>query len=99
MDTKYMYHLLIRKFGYDPSNIVMLNEKAKSKDYYPTKANILAAANWLVSGSSYGDSLVFMFSGHGGQKRDRTGRERDGKCETIIPLDHEYAGEILDSEL
>ena len=99
MDTKYMYHLLTTRYGYDPRNIVMLNEKSSNRDFWPTKRNILTAANWLVSNVQYGDSLVFMFSGHGGQKRDRSGREFDGKCETILPLDHRQAGQIVDTEL
>jgi hypothetical protein len=32
----------------------------------PTRANILGAINWLISGAKAGDSLWFHFSGHGG---------------------------------
>ena len=94
-----MYHLLVSKFSYNPSDIVMLNEKSGHRDFMPTRDNILSASNWLLSGTRPGDSLVFFFSGHGGQQRDRTGREADGKSETIIPLDHRQVGSILDSEL
>lgn len=34
-----------------------------------------------------GDSLFFMFSGHGGQKEDVSGDEEDGYDETILPSD------------
>lgn len=40
-----------------------------------------------------------MGSGHGGQKRDRTGEEQDGFNETILPLDHDRRGHIIDDEI
>ena len=38
-------------------------------------------------------------AGHGGSKRDTSGDEADGMDETILPLDFQRAGEILDDEL
>ena len=38
-----------------------------------TKQNIINRLNWLVEGSKSGDVLVFHFSGHGSQIRDRNG--------------------------
>eukprot|EP00212_Chloropicon_laureae_P000128 CAMPEP_0198455540 /NCGR_PEP_ID=MMETSP1453-20131121/19567_1 /TAXON_ID=1461543 ORGANISM="Unidentified sp., Strain RCC701" /NCGR_SAMPLE_ID=MMETSP1453 /ASSEMBLY_ACC=CAM_ASM_001118 /LENGTH=55 /DNA_ID=CAMNT_0044179903 /DNA_START=16 /DNA_END=180 /DNA_ORIENTATION=- len=55
MDTRYMYHMLTTRYGYRPSDIVMLNEKSHSHEHHPTKYNILAAANWLLAGANYGD--------------------------------------------
>ena len=40
-----------------------------------TKANILDRLNWLVKGAKSGDYLVFHYSGHGSQIRDRQGDE------------------------
>lgn len=38
-------------------------------------------------------------AGHGSQKRDYTGDESDGMNETLVPTDHERAGQLIDDEL
>ena len=43
--------------------------------------------------------MVFQFSGHGGQQKDKTGDEKDGMDETILPYDHDKAGQITDDQL
>ena len=40
-----------------------------------------------------------LVAGHGSQKRDTTGRERDGMNETLCPCDYERAGQIIDDQL
>ena len=65
----------------------------------PTKDNIRMAMQWLVQGCSYGDSLVFHFSGHGVQKLDLNGDEVDGYNEALCPADFERSGKILDDEI
>lgn len=65
----------------------------------PTKYNIMAAMLWLVNGCKSGDSLVFYFSGHGGQQWNDTGDEIDNYDETLLPLDHEKQGPIVDNEI
>lgn len=52
-----------------------------------------------MHGCQAGDSLVFHYSGHGGQKKDENGDEVDGFDETILPLDYEQEGIILDDEI
>lgn len=42
---------------------------------------------------------VLACVGHGSQKRDYSGDERDGMNETICPTDFERAGQIIDDEL
>ena len=44
-------------------------------------------------------SLFFHYSGHGGSVRDQNGDEADEMDETILPIDHERAGHILDDEI
>lgn len=39
------------------------------------------------------------FAGHGSQKPDPSGLERDGMNETLCPTDFEQAGQIVDDEL
>ncbi|XP_071724429.1 metacaspase-3-like [Rutidosis leptorrhynchoides] len=54
---------------------------------------------WLVHGNSFGDSLVFYFSGHGLQSDDEDGDEVDGSNEAICPLDDDDKGVILDNQI
>jgi hypothetical protein len=58
-----------------------------------------AALNWLVSGARPDDHLLFHYSGHGSQQRDKDGDEGDGKDETIVPCDYQTAGMMSDDEL
>ena len=98
-DTRYMHYCLTKRFGFADNDILMLNEEQRNPYQIPTRANIYRAMTWLLNGVQSGDSLVFMYSGHGSQVRDYSGEEIDGKCETILPLDHERQGEISDKEL
>ena len=65
----------------------------------PTKDNIRMAMHWLVQGCSYGDSLVFHFSGIGAQVADDDGDEVDGYDEALCPMDAFQRGPILDDEI
>merc|ERR1712217_292158 len=51
---------------------------------------------WLVQGAAPGDALFFHYSGHGGQEADPTMMEEDGMNETLIPVDYQQAGQIID---
>lgn len=66
-----------------------------------TKQNIINRLNWLVEGSKSGDVLVFHFSGHGSQIRDRNGDEiSDSLDELLCPYDMNWdSNYILDDEL
>ncbi len=70
-------------------------------DSRATKAGILTRLNWLVSGAKAGDFLVFHYSGHGSQIRDRDGDElEDGMDELICPHDFDWNGNyITDDDL
>jgi hypothetical protein len=57
------------------------------------------AMHWLVQGCSYGDSLVFQFSGMGAQVPDDDGDELDGMDEALCPMDSFHQGPILDDEI
>ncbi|KAG8809146.1 Ca(2+)-dependent cysteine protease, partial [Serendipita sp. 401] len=59
----------------------------------PTKVyrnNIIENLEWLVEGSSPGDSLLLHYSGHGYQRPTRSPTEDDGFDETIVPADCPY---------
>jgi hypothetical protein len=67
-----------------------------------TKANILYRLAEMVEGSVEGDCLVFYFSGHGSQVRDRDGDElTDQLDEVLCPYDMDWDEKtfILDDEL
>ncbi|KAI8474792.1 MAG: type I metacaspase [Monoraphidium minutum] len=98
-DVQCIKFCLINRFGFHESNIVTLRDDVRHPDFYPTRANIMRACQWLMTDLQFGDSLFFQFSGHGSQMRDPTGMEDDGYDETILPVDHSTAGQIRDTEL
>ena len=66
---------------------------------HPNRANIESAIDAFAAQARAGDTLVFHYSGHGGQKKDTSGDEEDGMDETMIPEDYQSAGQITDDEL
>ncbi|KAL3622017.1 Metacaspase-1 [Castilleja foliolosa] len=98
-DAKCMKFMLINRFKFPESSIIMLTEEESDPYKIPTKHNIRMAMFWLVQGCQSGDSLVFHFSGHGSQQRDYKGDEMDGFDETLCPLDYEKQGMIVDNEI
>ena len=65
----------------------------------PTKKNILAGFRILTSRSKPGDCVFVLYSGHGGQTEDLDGDEEDGMDETMIPVDFQTAGQIIDDDV
>lgn len=98
-DANCIEFMLKSKFGFTDENILMFKETHPDPMRRPTKANMFMGMQWLITGAQPGDSLVFHYSGHGGQKRDMTGEEMDGMNETLCPMDFQRAGEILDDEI
>lgn len=88
--------VLKRYFGFTNDGIhVVLNARA-------TRANILDRLESMVDGASPGDFLVFYFSGHGSQIRDRDGDElTDHLDEVICPYDMDWDRRtyVLDDDL
>ncbi len=86
---------LLKFFGYRIEDIrVLVNERA-------TKRALMERLRWLVKGAKGGDRLLFNFSGHGSQVRDRDGDElRDHLDEILCPHDMDWDGTyITDDEL
>lgn len=94
-----MKYLLTARFNFPPSSILMLSEEETDPNRIPTRQNIISALKWLVKGCQPGDSLVFHYSGHGFSMEDTNGDEVDGFDETLVPLDYEVAGMIVDDEI
>jgi uncharacterized caspase-like protein len=84
-DASDMQKALIEKYGFPADNIeVLLNSQA-------TAEAIVSAIDWLNSVESAGDTVVFLFSGHGYRVSDRSGwdsdREPDRYDECIVSYD------------
>ncbi|XP_023635687.1 metacaspase-2 isoform X2 [Capsella rubella] len=97
-DAKCMKFMLMKRFQFPESCILMLNEESDPLRW-PTKNNITMAMHWLVLSCKPGDSLVFHFSGHGNNQTDYNDDEIDGFDETLLPMDHRTSGVIVDDEI
>jgi hypothetical protein len=65
-----------------------------------TTANMRQRLEWLIDGAGAGSSLVFHFSGHGSQVRDRDSDElEDGLDEILCPHDLDWDDPFTDDEL
>lgn len=102
-DVRYIQYLLASKFGFRPSDFVILTDERVdvpgARTGPPTRASILAEMRALVSGAQPGDSLFLHFSGHGKQIKDVSGDEEDGLDEAILPSDYLRSGHIVDDEM
>jgi hypothetical protein len=47
------------RFGYDPSDIVILTDDSPNERQLPTRENIIRAMGWLVDGAGRDDALFF----------------------------------------
>lgn len=86
---------LIKFFGFKIDDIrVVTDDRA-------TKKGIMERLTWLVKGAKAGDRLLFHFSGHGSQVRDRDGDELKDKMDEILcPHDMDWDGTyIVDDDL
>lgn len=94
-DVLDMHFSLRSLFHFQTSEIRVLTDSRATKD------NILYRLKWLVKNAKAGDFLVFHFSGHGSQIRDRDGDEVvDHIDELICPHDMNWDGAyITDDEL
>jgi len=93
-DVENMRSLLIKKFKFDPENIrVIINERA-------LRQNILDRLYWLLNYSKSGDELIYHYSGHGSQVRDRNGDElNDHLDEILCPHDLDWENPLSDDIL
>ena len=81
-DIDDMEHLLMNRFDFDDNQVLRLtNENA-------TRTNIIQAfEQHLIDKADASTAVVFHYSGHGSQTRDRNGDEVDGLDETIVTHD------------
>jgi hypothetical protein len=90
-DVLDMHFSLRSLFGFQTREIRVLTDSRATKD------NILHRLKWLVQGAKAGDYLIFHFSGHGSQIRDRDGDEEltDHLDELICPHDMDWDGSYI----
>jgi len=98
-DVRNLAPFLNQRYGFSYDDMVILTDDQQDPVSKPTRANIIKAMHWLVSGAQPNDSLFFHFSGHGGQTEDLDGDEEDGLDETIYPVDFKQSGHIVDDVL
>ncbi|RHZ62423.1 hypothetical protein Glove_340g31 [Diversispora epigaea] len=98
-DVKNIKKYLTEYWGFPESNMTVLTDDLTDPNKLPTRANITREMKNLVKGVEKGDSLFFHYSGHGGQQIDPDHDEDDGYDETIMPLDFQTAGQIVDDEM
>jgi hypothetical protein len=93
-DVENMRKLLVDNFKFLPENIrVLVDERA-------TKQGILDRLKWLLDGAKSGDELVFHYSGHGSQVRDRNGDELEDQLDEILcPHDMDWDDPLTDDIL
>lgn len=89
-DVTNMRNILTTYLGFTNKDIRVLT------DSRATKANIMTRLGWLTKNAKAGDYLVFHYSGHGSQIRDRDGDElRDHMDELICPYDMDWDGTFI----
>jgi len=93
-DVKNVSSLVCQRFGFQ--NCLYLTDDQQDASKKPTYDNIINGMRWLVDGAKPGDSLFFHYSGHGGTAKDSETDEIDGFDETILPLDYNSKGQIVD---
>lgn len=98
-DVKKVQDYLLKN-GFESDSIHTVTDHIGST-LKPTKENILKQIHWLVSDLPKNKQceLFFHYSGHGSYTYDRNKDERDGRDETLVPLDYETSGLILDDDL
>lgn len=65
----------------------------------PTRANLFASIDWLVTGLRRGENILFHFSGHGGRVRDRNGDEVSGMDSCLYTVNGQTLEAILDDDI
>jgi len=96
-DANNIKKYLIQNQGFKEKDMLILMDDGRNNS--PTRKNILDAFDRIVEYSKPGDVVFIHYSGHGGRVRDTSGDEADGYDSTLIPLDFDRAGQILDDDL
>eukprot|EP00440_Ansanella_granifera_P036453 gb/GFBE01039552.1/.p1 GENE.gb/GFBE01039552.1/~~gb/GFBE01039552.1/.p1 ORF type:complete len:499 (+),score=92.01 gb/GFBE01039552.1/:1-1497(+) len=85
--------------GDDDNRMVLIDAAGVPQDAKPTRAKIIEAMKWLVAGAQTGDALFLHYSGHGGREPARSPNGSSTFHESLVPLDFETAGLLVDADL
>ena len=99
-DAYHMRDYLIQEQGFPVENITVLTDDGAGVQ--PTKQKMIMALKDMVDISVAGDSVFFHYSGHGGfleADQNSLKQKNDEYDQTLIPLDHQQAGQIRDFNL
>lgn len=96
-DVRNMIEYLKNEQGFSEHNMTVLMDDGYHQN--PSYHNIMNAYRQVVRESLPGDTVFLHYSGHGGRVRDVNGDEDDGFDETLIPVDFQRAGQIIDDDL
>jgi len=89
-----------KHYPLDEKMILTDDSKAEPEtDHAPTKKNILAGFRWLIKNAKKGDSLLLHYSGYGGKVKNKDGTEASGYDQTVVPVDFQDAGQIIDDDV
>lgn len=101
-DVVNMKAFLTTNYGFseDSDHMLTLTDDQSGANS-PTRDNIIAGMKWLIKDAKAGDSLFFHYSGHGGTAEDVAPEsdEADGQDETLVPVDYQTNGQIIDDEI
>ncbi|EFE42562.1 WW domain protein [Trichophyton verrucosum HKI 0517] len=102
-DVARMSTFLNQRYGYRREDMVILTDDQANPMSHPTKANMIRAMQWLVSGAQPNDSLFFHFSGTPSIIAQFLSRLYPamipGFDEVIYPVDFQTAGHIVDDDM
>jgi len=89
-DVANVRDVLLKYFGFTVKDLrVVINERA-------TRKGIMQRLEWLIQGARANDRLLFHFSGHGSQIRDRNCDElKDHLDEILCPYDMDWDGTFI----
>jgi len=96
-DVHNMIDYIKNVHGFEDKNMNVLMDDGEHTD--PTRAKIMAAYAKIAADSKPGDVVYLHYSGHGASIKDDNGDEKDGRDETLIPIDYRQAGMIRDDAL
>ncbi|KAG9225579.1 hypothetical protein PLEOSDRAFT_163564 [Pleurotus ostreatus PC15] len=91
--------LLMDKYMYKKTDIVLMHDKQRIGRLMPTKDNILREIDNLVRDCQPGDRFVFHYSGHTGQQKNLDGTEVDGLDELIQTTTDPILDDVLRTRL
>lgn len=81
---------------YADSDITVMTDEPTSA-VKPTRDNIMSSLTSMLFSDA--TTIYFHYTGHGSYISDINGDEKDGRDETLVPLDYQRAGMITDDDI